>query len=86
MIIRIFSARGSKNLARSLTRTIVKNGRRASSSMWIRSVSTETPIFSEVSRHLTGLLEADESHVKRISFALALYIRRIYTYFFDHLL
>lgn len=42
--------------------------------------------FSEVSRHLTGLLEADESHVKRISFALALYIRRIYTYFFDHLL
>ena len=42
--------------------------------------------FSEVSRHITGLLEAGETRAKRISFALALYIRRIYTYFFDHLL
>lgn len=42
--------------------------------------------FSELSRHITGLLEVDEARGKRISFGMALYIRRIYTYFFDHLL
>ncbi len=42
--------------------------------------------FSELSRHITGLLETDEVRGKRISFGMALYIRRIYTYFFDHLL
>lgn len=42
--------------------------------------------FSEPSRHITGLLEADEARSRRISFGMALYVRRIYTYFFDHLL
>jgi len=42
--------------------------------------------FSEVGRHLLSLLEFDETQTRVMILKVALHLRRMYTYFFDHLL
>ena len=42
--------------------------------------------FSDVARHILSLLEFDETRTRALVLKLALHLRRMYTYFFDHLL
>lgn len=42
--------------------------------------------FFEVSRHILSLLEFDETRTRVLLLKLALHLRRMYRYFFDHLL
>ena len=42
--------------------------------------------FSDVARHILSLMEFDETQTRAMVLKLALHFRRVYTYFFDHLL
>lgn len=42
--------------------------------------------FSDVARHILSLMEFDETQTRAMVLRLALHFRRVYTYFFDHLL
>lgn len=42
--------------------------------------------FSAVSRHMLSLLEFDDSQTRVLTLKIALHLRRVYKYFFDHLL
>ncbi len=42
--------------------------------------------FSGVARHILSLLAVDETRTRAMILRLALHLRRMYTYFFDHLL
>lgn len=42
--------------------------------------------FSAVSRHVLSLLEFDDSQTRALTLKIALHLRRVYKYFFDHLL